>query len=208
MELSHKAILQRLITTEVKPFHRAVRNHLTNNRRGLIHSLFDVLGNGLGNHTLILRGQIGGDSLTDGGVTLEGTNKKLVEELEEVKKDSQIIKSQVNSKLEKSQQLVEKYKAIAKTAVDKYIHSEARKIGVTVSDIKNRLTESYSFQDIDKAVEDLKQHRLNLNSLPFNTFAEKKPIKMQITEAKESVIDNSLSRLDDDIDESLLSFTD
>ena len=141
---------------------------------------------------------------------MELENKQLVEELQDVKKDSQIIKSQNNAKLEKAQQLIEKYKSIAKTAVDKYIVSQATKIGVSASDIKGRLNESYSFKDIDKAVEDLQQYKLNLNSLPFTTMSEKKPSRMKITESKESLLarkDNSSYNIDDDIDASLLTFT-
>lgn len=141
---------------------------------------------------------------------LEAKNNKLVEELQEVKKDTQIIKSQSNAKLEKAQQLVEKYKSIAKTAVDKYISSQATKIGVASSDIKSRLNESYSFKDIDKAVEDLQQYKLNLNSLPFSTMTDKKPVKMKIRESKEPLLDmrdNTSYNVDDDIDATLLNFT-
>ena len=140
---------------------------------------------------------------------LEDKNNNLVEELQEVKKDAQILKSQNNSKLEKAQQLVEKYKSVAKTAVDKYIVSQAIRIGVSTSDIKSRLNESYSFKDIDKAVEDLQQYKLNLNSLPFSTLSEKKPVKMQIRESKEPLLemkDNTSYNVDDDIDATLLSF--
>lgn len=141
---------------------------------------------------------------------LEKKNKELVEEIQDMKKDSQITKSQSNAKLEKSQQLVEKYRAIAKTAVEKYISSQATKIGVSSSDIKNRLNESYSFKDIDKAVEDLQQYKLNINSLPFNTLTERKPVRANIREAKEHLLtlkDNSSYNFDDDVDESLLTFT-
>jgi predicted nucleic acid-binding Zn-ribbon protein len=138
---------------------------------------------------------------------LKSENKKLVEELQETRKDSQILKSQSNAKLEKAQQLVEKYKAVAKTAVDKYIVSQATKIGVSVNDIKGRLTESYSFKDIDKAVSDLQQYKLNLNSLPFTTMSEKKPAKIQIRESKQPRLDNTSYNFDDDVDEALLTFT-
>lgn len=141
--------------------------------------------------------------------TLEAKNTKLVEELQEVKKDSQILKSQSNAKLEKAQQLVEKYKSIAKTAVDKYINSQATKIGVSSFDIKSRLNESYSFKDIDKAVEDLQQYKLNLNSLPFSTLTDKKPVKMKIREAKEPLLDmtdNTSYNVDDEVDSTLLTF--
>ena len=141
---------------------------------------------------------------------LESTNKKLVEELQDMKKDSQIMKSQSNAKLEKAQTLVEKYKSIAKTAVEKYINSQAVRIGVSSTDIRNRLTESYSFKDIDKAVEDLQQYKLNVKSLPFSTLSEKRHTKAVIRESKEPLLtlkDNSSYNFDDDVDEALLTFT-
>ena len=140
---------------------------------------------------------------------VEAQNKILVEELQELKKDSQILKSQNNAKLDKAQQLVEKYKTVAKTAVDKYINSQAKSIGVSSADIKSRLNESYSFKDIDKAVEDLKQYKLNLNSLPFTTMSPKKNIKMQIRESKDPLLemkDANAYHVDDELDETLLSF--
>lgn len=142
---------------------------------------------------------------------LEQKNKELVEEIQDIRKDSQITQSQSNAKLEKAQTLVEKYKSIAKTAVEKYINSQAVRIGVSSSDIRSRLTESYSFKDIDKAVEDLQQYKLNINSLPFTTMTEKKrSTKIGIRESKEHLLtlkDNSSYNLDDDVDASLLTFT-
>ena len=91
--------------------------------------------------------------------------------------------------------------------MDKYIASQATKIGVSASDIKSRLNESYSFKDIDKAVEDAQQYKLNLKSLPFNTLTEKKPVKMQIRESKKTLQDNTSYNVDDDIDATLLTFT-
>ena len=141
---------------------------------------------------------------------LEQKNKELVEKIQDMKKDSQIIQSQSNAKLEKAQQLVEKYKSVAKTAVDKYINSQAVRIGVSSTDIRNRLTESYSFKDIDKAVEDLQEYKLNVKSLPFSTLSEKKQTKAVIRESKEPLLtlkDNSSYNFDDDVDEALLTFT-
>lgn len=143
-------------------------------------------------------------------ISLQENNTKLVEELQEAKKDSQITKSQLNAKLEQAKKLVEKYKSVAKIAVDKYISSQATRIGVSSQDITSRLNESYSFKEIDKVVEDLQQYKINLNSLPFTTLSQKKPVKMKITEAKEPLLelkDNPSYKLDDDIDDSLLTFT-
>ena len=138
---------------------------------------------------------------------LESQTKKLSEELEGVRTDAKIIKTQSSAKLEQAQRLVEKYKAVAKAAVDKYIVSKATSIGVSVNEIKSRLTESYSFKDIDRVVEDLQQYKLNLNSLPFATLTEKKPVKMQIRESRERIQDKSSYSIDDDVDASLLTFT-
>ena len=72
------------------------------------------------------------------------------------------------------------------------------------------LTESYSFKDIDKAVEDLQQYKLNVKSLPFSTLSEKRHTKAVIRESKEPLLtlkDNSSYNFDDDVDEALLTFT-
>ena len=91
--------------------------------------------------------------------------------------------------------------------MDKYIKSQAVRIGVKEEDIKKRLNESYSFNDIDKACEDLQSYKLNVNSLPFRV-GEKLPSakKMRIIESKE-VIEPTLDthNFDDDIDETLLN---
>ena len=133
--------------------------------------------------------------------------KKLEESLAQAQTDVKITKSQCNAKLEQAQQLVEKYKNVAKTAVDKYIKSQAIRIGVKEEDIKKRLNESYSFNDIDKACEDLQSYKLNVNSLPFRV-GERLPSakKMRIIESKE-VIEPTLDthNFDDDIDETLLN---
>ena len=41
-------------------------------------------------------------------------------------------------------------------------------LGVRPAEIKNRLPESYTFDDIDAVVEDLREYKLNVSSLPFS----------------------------------------
>lgn len=137
---------------------------------------------------------------------LEETNKSLMESLNEARADIKIVRGQTSAKLASSQQLVEKYKKIAKTAVDKYIGSQAVKIGVSVEDIKAKLTENYSFKDIDAVCESLKKYKLAANSLPFNLNQNASAPKMKIRESKE-VIDNGAYdyQVDDDIDDSFFS---
>lgn len=137
---------------------------------------------------------------------LENEKKQLAESLAESKKDNQILKSQSTAKLTNAQQLVEKYKSIAKTAVDKYISSQARRLGVKLEDIKGKLKENYSFNDIDRVCEELQRYKLNVNSLPFNITAEKKPVRMTIKESKEVISTDNDYNADDEIDSTLSSF--
>ena len=109
--------------------------------------------------------------------------KSLQENVRELTKDSAIKKTEYTNKLTESQNLISKYKSIAQTAVDRYIKVQAVMLGVTPEDIRNRLSESYSFSDIDRVCESLKNYNLNVNSLPFNTG--KKAVRMQVTEKVE-----------------------
>lgn len=131
--------------------------------------------------------------------------RTLQEQLEEVKKDSKIIKSQATAKITKAEQLTEKYKTVAKTAVDKYIEARAQRLGVKAEDIKSKLNENFSFNDIDKVCESVQQYKLNINSLPFTTD---RPVKMKITESKKSSITSIQTddSFDDDIDDTLKNF--
>lgn len=132
-------------------------------------------------------------------------NSMLTENLAEAKKDSKILKSQANAKLSKANQLTEKYRSIAKTAVDKYIECRAIALGISTSDIKHRLKENYSFNDIDAACEKLQQYKINMQALPFDTN-EKKSLKMKLTESR-VITDPAINEgIDDEIDESLTSF--
>ena len=93
----------------------------------------------------------------------------LNEQLETAHKDNRQIKEKYSVKLNENNKLIEKYKKIAKSAVDKYIDRQATILGVSSNEIKNRLPESYSFSDIDSICESLREYKVNINSLPFNT---------------------------------------
>lgn len=138
--------------------------------------------------------------------TLKKQNVKLNESLQDAKKDSQIIKSEANAKITKCNQLTEKYKSIAKTAVDRYIECKATTLGISVTEIKNRLKENYSFNDIEKVCEDLQRYKLNIRALPFD-INSKNRVKMKINESK-TITDPAVSDngVDDEIDEALSSF--
>ena len=128
------------------------------------------------------------------------TINDLKESLEVAKQDTVIKDKEMSRKLTHAQSLIEHYQKVAQAAIDKYINSRAKMLGISSSDIKNRLTEGYSFKDIDNVCEELGNYQLNVNSLPFNA---KKPIKVKLTESKEPILPKS--RLDDEIDADLLS---
>lgn len=137
---------------------------------------------------------------------LENEISRLNEGMIALKKDSRNELSNVRTKLEErlnnSNKLVEKYKNIAKTAVNRYISLQAVKIGVNPTEIKNRLDESYSFDDIDRVCEDLQSYKVNISKLPFNIDSNRQT-RVQMKESKESILPTS--RFDDDVDAQLLA---
>lgn len=131
----------------------------------------------------------------------EKEKQVLIENIEDLKKDNELTTKRFNEKVKKSKELVEHYQKVAKVAVDKYISSKAQIIGVTSQEIKNRLTENYSFKDIDKICEELQGYQLNLSKLPFSLSSGSKS-KLKITESVEPIKPKSV--VDDEVDESLL----
>lgn len=129
--------------------------------------------------------------------------QSLAEQLSDAKKDSEIKHTEYQEKLEQQSQLVEKYKNIARKAINKYIESQAVKLGVSTNEIKARLSETYSFSDIDRVCEELQSYKVNISKLPFNMS---RPVKARISESKQMV--ESLlptQTTDDTIDEQLIS---
>lgn len=124
---------------------------------------------------------------------IEDLNEQLISE----KKDSTINNKRYSDKLEKANQLVEKYKKIAKASVERYIDFQATKLGVPANQIKTRLGESYTFDDIDAICEDIQDYRLGLNSLPFRQGFTT-GTKMTVKESLDTTIPlNEDDRLDD-----------
>lgn len=137
---------------------------------------------------------------------MEAENNKLTESLKSARNDSRAIKSEANNRLTKASNLVEKYKKIAQTAVDRYIECRATSLGISSADIKNRLNENYSFKDIDNACEDLQRYKINMRALPFD-INNRKQVKMKLNESK-TIVDPVASdnSIDDDIDDTLTGF--
>lgn len=124
----------------------------------------------------------------------------LNESINNLKKDSEIKEQKLTTQLEKSNKLVEQYKKLALNTVQRYIDSKALMLGVSSNEIKNRLSESYTIDDIDQICEDLQEYNLNMSRLPFQID---KNSKIKFVESKNDNL-RVKSRQDDDIDKSLL----
>lgn len=140
-------------------------------------------------------------SLTE---SYENEKKQLNENIADLRNTIEIKNKEYSQKLQKSNTLVEKYKKIASKAVDKYIDSQALMLGITKNEIKNRLSESYSFDEIDAVCEDLKEYKLNISKLPFRTTNLNKNIQMKITPSKNETILPANS-FGDEVDEQLMN---
>lgn len=90
-------------------------------------------------------------------------NNELKEKLDTTTKTSKL----VEEKYQKSIRLVEKYKKLAHEIANRYIDSKALALGVSSNEIKNRLNESYTLDDVDKVCEELEDYSINISKLPF-----------------------------------------
>ena len=104
------------------------------------------------------------EQLDDARKQMIETENTLNEDLKKANGEITLLKEKLTSQ----SKMIEKYKKISTTCVDKYIGSKAQMIGTTPAEIKNRLPESYNFDDIDRVVEDLRSYKVNMSKLPFD----------------------------------------
>lgn len=110
----------------------------------------------------------------------------------------QQMKESYSKKVEKQNNLVEKYRNVAVKSVNRYIDSQATKLGITSAEIKNRLPESYSFSDIDRVCESLQEYKLNMTNLPFSTD---KSLKEGINIKAYNIDNRTLIPMEEDVDD-------
>lgn len=123
----------------------------------------------------------------------------LTESLAGTKRDSQVTTKRLNEKLEESARLVEQYKNDAKKAMNRYIESQAVKLGVSSSDITSRLNENYTFDDVDAVCESMYSYTSSMNSLPINL---RRGNRVRINEQADPMVQKSQI---DEVDNDLLS---
>ena len=101
--------------------------------------------------------------------------------------------------------LRDSYKNLANKAVNKYIEVKAETLGLTPSDIKMKLGESYTLSDVDQVCRDLRSYQLNISKLPFSIDRNNK-VSVKVNESVNS-LSNQISRpshIDDDVDDTLM----
>ena len=72
-----------------------------------------------------------------------------------------------------------------------------------LNEIKNKLPESYSVEDVDSVCESLQNYALNISKLPFNV--EKTKVRVKVQESRRDPLKLVQSSDGDDIDDSLMS---
>jgi hypothetical protein len=141
------------------------------------------------------------ESLTKQKDTYESKIATLTESIESLKATTASKEAESGKKIERLEKLKESYKGLVNETISHYIKSKADVLGVDVVEIKNRLPESYSIEDIDSICEDLQSYELNISKLPFSIDRK---VKVKVRESKNENL--SVDKVvDDEVDSSLLN---
>ena len=128
-------------------------------------------------------------------------SRRLSDQISELKKDSEIRNTQYSKKVAKCNSMVESYKKIARQSLDRYIECKATTLGVSTNEIKNKLSENYSFNEIDSVCEELRSYKRNISKLPFNISN----VDINRVALKEDKSTKKFTNPDDDVDPSLIN---
>lgn len=127
---------------------------------------------------------------------------ELTESLANSKQNLLIKEREYSAKVTKANKLAESYMGLAKNALNRYIDNKAKGMGVMPYEIKRRLSENFTIDDVDKICDELMNTKLSLTDLPFDI---KPNCKLKITESNEKVFPKS--EFNDEIDEQLKSIS-
>lgn len=145
--------------------------------------------------------------LTESMNTMKVNHEKEVtalrESYEEKLTNSNKLIEELQGKVAKATKIKEGYKNLANSAVNKYIELRAKNIGSTPDEIKSRLSESYTLDDVDKVCKSIQDYELNISKLPFNVDRK---VRIKVNE---SVKQQPNGEVDDDyVDDDLMSVAD
>lgn len=127
---------------------------------------------------------------------------RLQEDLANVKQDFVLRENAYNRKVSQLGAQADRFKKMAGTAVNKYIEVKSAAIGIEPAEVRSRLRENYSFNDIDRTCEELRDFSLSIHSLPFQVDHGSK-IKVSLTESKSR--EQSKTGYDDGVNDQLAS---
>ena len=131
---------------------------------------------------------------------LANKTQALNEEFEKLKEDStkqiNVLKKQLKESKSESNALSNLVDKLA----NKYISTKASSLGLEEDEIKNKLSESYTIEDVDRVCEELVELNSGFDSLPFNIS---KKARVEITRPKTIVEQYQYSK-DDVVDENLI----
>ena len=130
----------------------------------------------------------------------EAQIQELKESIETLKSDSESKDNELSKKLSNETRLKESYKKLANKAVNHYINFKAEMLGVSSDAITNKLSESYTIEDIDRVCEDLQSYELNMNKLPFSVDRK---VKVKVSKSTNESLRPNPDLVDDTVDEDL-----
>ena len=132
----------------------------------------------------------------------ESKIRTLTEKLQTTERETNSKIDSLNESLQKATAVKESYKKLATKAINKYIDIKAQILGLTSMDIKRKLGESYTMEDVDQVCEDLKAYSLNVSKLPI---AVDRKINVKVNEsARKNTLSNKQSFDDSDVDDTLM----
>jgi chromosome segregation ATPase len=105
---------------------------------------------------------------------------------------------ELQTKVAKSDKIKEGYKKLANSAVNKYIELRAKNMGIAADEIKGKLSNSYTLDDIDRVCESIQSYELNISKLPFNVDRK---VQMKISSKEKAPISQDT---DDFVDDTLM----
>lgn len=135
--------------------------------------------------------------------SLAKKNDELNEDLSTATKDIKVKTTSYSNKLSQANSIIESYKSKFSEAIDKYIECKADMLGIESNEIRNKLSNNYTFDDIDTICEQLSVYKLHLNQLPFNIKHSSDIKKVKINENL-SNSSSTKSTFDDIVDDSLI----
>lgn len=144
------------------------------------------------------------EKLKDSNDKLKESNKlieNLTSQISDLKANNDLKESLSDKKIAKAKTLIKDYKTLANNTMNRYIESKANMLGVHPNEIKNKLNENYTVDDVDSICESLTKYKVNMSRLPINISNN---VKVKVKESVNESI-SIKTPYDDTIDEDLIA---